>query len=413
MKVVGLVTEYNPFHLGHKYHLDKSKELTGATHSIAVMSSSFVQRGEPALVDKWTRAKMAIDNGVDLVIELPCLFSVQSAELFAYGGISILNSLNAVDYLAFGSENGFIEPLSKAAIILNDEPLIYKNKLREQLNLGMSYSASRSIALEYYIKEVNPNDSFSYSELIKQSNNILGIEYLKAIYKLKSSIIPVTLKRQGNNYKDLEITANIASATGIRNSLINYDFEQIKNQLPKISYDYLSDFYSDNNSFNFLDNYNQIFQYLFRTARANEMKDIMDMENGLENRILEMGLKLNNINDIVESITTKRYPSTRIKRILIHMLLDIKKETIKKVYSSPVEYIRILGSNKKGMEILNKINEKSQVSIITKFSNYKKFKNEYINIMLELEEKATDLYFLGVNQKPYKKMDYIISPYIK
>ena len=181
MRVVGFITEYNPFHLGHKYHLDKSKEITNSTHSIAIMSGSFVQRGEPSLIDKWTKAKMAIDNGVDLVIELPFIYSVQSAELFAFGGVSILDSLKTVDYIAFGSENSDIEPLNRAAEIFNKEPMEFKVLLKKSLDRGLSYSAARSFALEKFIETTDSHNIFSYSKILKQSNNILGIEYLKAL----------------------------------------------------------------------------------------------------------------------------------------------------------------------------------------------------------------------------------------
>lgn len=414
MKVVGFITEYNPFHLGHKYHLEKSKEITNSTHSIAVMSGSFVQRGEPSLIDKWTKAKMAIDNGVDLVIELPFIYSVQSAELFAFGGVSILNSLNIIDYIAFGSENHDIAPLIKIAKIFNDEPQEFKIKLKEYLNLGYSYSKSRSSALEAYIKSMDPLDNCQYNQLLKQSNNILGIEYLKALERLSSPIKPILVKRQGNNYNDKEITTPIASATGIRNKLLISNLDSILNTMPSATYNYLESFYREYGAFNYLNNYSQIFQYLFRTLDIDYLKNIMDMENGLENRILEMSKKSLDINQIIEGAVTKRYPSTRIKRILIHMLSDLNHETIRNAYQTPINYIRILGSNKKGLEILNKIKNNSEVSIITKYADYKSLNNNHTNLMLKYEEKATDLYYLGINKdKPKVKMDYLISPYIK
>lgn len=412
MKVVGFITEYNPFHYGHKLHMESSLKATDATHSIAVMSGSFVQRGEPSLIDKWSKAKMAIDNGVDLVIELPFIYSIQSAELFAYGGISILNCLNIVNYLAFGSEIGEVKPLENIALTLNEEPGYYKESLKKHLNSGLSYSASRSLALQEYYHEINFNDGYNYTEIIKKSNNILGIEYIKALKKLNSNIIPISISRKGNDYKDIKITTEYASATGIRNKLQQEGINAIESLIPLESYKIIEEFYSEYKMFNYIDNYNQIFQYLFRVTSPEELLNIMDMENGLENRILDKGVSSSDINSIIESIVTKRYPATRIKRILIHLLNKLDINTIKEIYKNSPPYIRVLGSNNKGLEILSKIKESSEIPIITKFADYKLLNNELINEMLALEIKATDLFFLGLNSNKINT-DYLISPYIK
>ena len=414
MKIVGFITEYNPFHLGHKYHLERAKELSKASHSIAVMSGSFVQRGEPSLVDKWTKAKMAIDNGVDLVIELPFIYSVQSAELFAHGGVSILDSLNVVDHIAFGSESNDLTPLEKIATILIDEPLEYKLKLRELLNKGYSYSKSRSYAIDSYIKSNNIGDTTPYTEILKQSNNILAIEYLKSLLKLDSQIKPVLINRQGHNYNDIQITNPIASATGIRNKLSQNPIDSIINNMPKESYNHLLNFFNLFGEFNYLTSYNMIFQYLFRTLAELDLKNTMDMENGLENRIINKGMEFIDINQLINSVSTKRYPSTRIKRILIHLLSQLNINDIKRAYETPINYIRILASNEKGLEILKHIKQSSDLAVITKFADYKLLKNKHIDFMLGFEQKATDLYYLGLKTKvPFVNMDYLTSPYIK
>lgn len=413
MKVVGFVTEYNPFHYGHKFHLENSIALTGATHSVSIMSSSFVQRGEPALMDKWSRAKMAVDNGVDLVIELPFIYSVQSAELFAYGAVNILNSLNTVDCLAFGSELGEIEPLNIIADILNEEPKKYKESLKNYLDKGLSFSASRSLAIEEYSANIEIG-FLAFGDILKQSNNILGIEYIKALKKLNSTITPYAINRQGNKYNDRIITTEFASATGIRNKLQTEGVQSVKSLMPHESYKILDEFYKEYNDFNYLENYNNFFSYIFRSWSKAEMSGIMDMEDGLENRIIDKSSLSFDINSIVDNISTKRYPKTRIKRILIHMLSNLYKDTIESAYAAPPSYIRILASNKKGLEILNKIKLQSVISIITKFADYKYLNNENINLMLDYEKKATDLFYLGLNSnKPIVNMDYLKSPYIR
>ena len=188
MKIVGLITEYNPFHNGHLYHLEKSKSITGCDYTVSVMSGNFLQRGEPALTDKWIRAKMAIDNGVDLVIELPTLYACQSAEFFAYGAIKLLDSLNVIDYVSFGSEVGSIKDLKKIASILVNEPKEFKDILRDTLKLGIAFPKARSQALKKYLTLKNITID-NVEDILNNPNNILGIEYIKALLKIDSKII--------------------------------------------------------------------------------------------------------------------------------------------------------------------------------------------------------------------------------
>lgn len=411
MKIVGFITEYNPFHFGHKYHLEESIRKTKATHSIALMSGSFVQRGEPSIVDKWTKATMAVKNGIDLVIELPFIYSVQSAELFAYGAISILNSLNIIDGICFGSELGELGPLMNIASLLNSEPKDYKNNLKNYLDKGYSYSEARSKAVEIYFS--NEKISHDISNILKKSNNILGIEYLKAIMKLNSPIKPYAIQRIGDDYKNEHISNPIASATGIRKSIQENGLPSVRDYLPKESYNELEEFLNKYNTFNFLNNYNHIFQYLLRITTQNELLQIMDMENGLENRILSKGQLTTDIYELINKIQTRRYPKTRVQRILIHLLNRLYKETITDIYNTPPPYIRILASNNKGLEILNKIKEHTEIPTITKYADSKYIKDILIQKMLSFEEDATNLFYLGLNlDKPLVNMDYITSPYI-
>ena len=196
MNILGLITEYNPFHYGHKYHLEESLSKTNSDYSVAVMSGSFVQRGEPSFIDKWTKAKMAVENGVDLVIELPFIYSSQSAELFALGAVKLLNSLNIVDFLSFGSEIGDLEPLNIISKVLLEEPTEFKTNLSYNLSLGYSFPVSRSLALEMFLKDDPLSNKYNFKTILKQSNNILGIEYIKALSKTNSNIKPITIKRK-------------------------------------------------------------------------------------------------------------------------------------------------------------------------------------------------------------------------
>ncbi|WMM26736.1 nucleotidyltransferase [Tissierella sp. MB52-C2] len=414
MTVVGLITEYNPFHFGHKYHLEESIKKTKADYSIAIMSGSFLQRGEPSFIDKWTKAKMAIDNGVDLVLELPFIFSTQSAELFAYGGIKLLDSLNIVDYVSFGSEIGDLEPLNTLASILAREPDFYKEKLKSNLSLGLSYSVSRSNALHDYINDYYPNNTYNYEEILNKSNNILGIEYLKSLININSTIKPVTIKRSGKDYNDLNLSNDFASATGIRNSIISNGLPSIKDLVPFETYYHLEKYLKKYNKFNLIENYNQILLYLIRTMDIEKLQCLLDIEPGLENRIVQQGNKNNDIKEIINNIVTKRYPRTRIQRLFIHLLNQLDKDTFWELYNIYPSYIRVLGARKNGLALINKIKKNSSLPIITKFADYKHFKNNSLEKILRFDKKATDIFFIGLESSmTMSNMDYYNSPYIK
>ena len=414
MNILGLITEYNPFHYGHKYHLEESLSKTNSDYSVAVMSGSFVQRGEPSFIDKWTKAKMAVENGVDLVIELPFIYSSQSAELFALGAVKLLNSLNIVDFLSFGSEIGDLEPLNIISKVLLEEPTEFKTNLSYNLSLGYSFPVSRSLALEMFLKDDPLSNKYNFKTILKQSNNILGIEYIKALSKTNSNIKPITIKRKGSSYKDKRISSVFSSATAIRDTILNIDLEASKDFIPLESFNLLEQYILRYEKFNTLENYSNLIRYLFLTTDKNILKTIFDIDEGLENRIIKFIKKSNSIEDMISDISTKRYASTRIQRIFTHLLLDLNETELKELYSYEAQYIRILAANQNGLYLLNKIKKESNVKIITKFSNYKKYNNEIIDKFLYFETKATDIYFLFLNLKrPLVDMDYYISPYIK
>ncbi|CCQ93637.1 conserved hypothetical protein [[Clostridium] ultunense Esp] len=416
MKVIGLITEYNPFHLGHKYHLTKSKKLTGADYSVAIMSGSFVQRGEPSLIDKWTKAKMAIDNGVDLVIELPFIFSTQSAELFAYGSIALLHNLNIIDYVVFGSELGSLDYLKEIALILVDEPPYYKERLKKYLNTGNSYSVSRSNALEDCFSKFKLNRKYNMElkEIIRMSNNILAIEYLKALILLNSNIQPVTIKRVGSPYTETQLNHRIASATSIRKKIINGNMDAIEKYVPVPSYNHLINYINKYKKFNMLDNYTQIIHYLLNIGPIDNLIQIMDVEPGLENRIIRKSAQHNDINSLAQAVSTKRYTKTRIQRILVHLMANLTKPLFQDLYSHYPAYIRVLGSNEKGFILLNKIKKESKLPIIIKFSDHVKYEDLYLQKIIEFDKKATDLFFLGLDtNNTFMDMDYYTTPYIK
>ena len=415
MSVVGLVVEYNPFHNGHLYHLLESKRATNSKYSIAVMSGNFLQRGEPALMDKWSRAKMAIDSGVDLVLELPFIFASGSAETFSNGAITLLDSLNVVNSVCFGSELGDVSLLEDISDVLLDEPSEFQIYLKEFLDTGVSYPKARSMAVSSFFSDKKHKDFIEIESVLASPNNILAIEYIKALKKIDSTIKPFTIKRTSSNYHDTNISGSIASATSIRDSFFkNKDLLEIKNVVPKHTYRYMSDFLDKNNNFNNLEWFTEILLYLFRTMPYDNIFNIVDVGEGLENRILRSFNNYNDLNTILKDIKTKRYTLTRIKRILIYALIGLNKDNFKKLSSVGPKYIRVLGANKNGLYLLGEIKSKSNLPIISKFSNYERLNDKDLNKMILFDKKATDIYFTGLsafNSNVNMNLDYLISPY--
>lgn len=417
MNLLGLVVEYNPFHNGHKYHLEKSKEITKATHTIAIMSGSFLQRGEPALFDKYTRAEMAVKSGVDLVIELPTLYACQSAEIFAHGAITTLNSLNCIDSVCFGSEEGNVKILSTIANILVKEPIEFKSSLRKYLDDGLVFPIARSKALYEYIKihnllHLNENE---LQKVLNSSNNILGIEYIKSLIKLNSPITPYTITRFASEYNSSDISSNICSATAIRNSLRDaQDLQTIKNVVPKATFNELNS-KIDNN-------FNPIFDYMFYNILSSiiirdyeNLNSYFEVNEGIENKIYSNIFTSSNLNELINSTKSKRYTMTKIKRTLNNILLGITKEDILKIKDlNSIPYIRVLAFNNKGREIIKKIKTSSDIEIITKFSKVSNINEDIFNTLIKYDLKSSNMYNLVYykNNKDLLKgpMDYYLSP---
>lgn len=380
MKAVGLVTEYNPFHNGHLYHLNKAMELTGADISVAVMSGDFVQRGEPAVLDKYTRASMALNSGVNLVIELPVNYAVSSAESFAAGALKVLDYIKA-DSIAFGSESGDIERLSKLAHILCDnEDVLYKEISKYTAN-GISYAAARQKVVE----KLTDKDT---AAMLTSSNNILAVEYLKAIIKNNYAIKPYTVQRQGDSYNETDIRSEYASATALRGNLKT---DNISKYIPvkaglilssNTNYIYPDDitealftrlldilFTSSYDKNVFIEN---VMQYpdVSKEIAGRLYKSALDMITRTVPRMSESKYDgAFSFGSLCEHIKTKEVPLSRIKRALVRITLGLDKKHMEK-YSN-VPYIRVLGFDKKGQEYLSYIRKIVEVPLITKTADYK------------------------------------------
>ena len=419
MKAVGLVTEYNPFHNGHLYHLNKAMELTGADISVAVMSGDFVQRGEPAVLDKYTRASMALNSGVNLVIELPVNYAVSSAESFAAGALKVLDYIKA-DSIAFGSESGNIERLSKLAHILCDnEDTLYKEISKYTAN-GISYAAARQKVVE----KLTDKDT---AAMLTSSNNILAVEYLKAIIKNNYAIKPYTIKRQGDDYNDTDIRSEYASATALRENLKNgmkkcIDSDCVAgDSIDTITADDNDTNNEKNNDINNINtiniseyipvkaglilslNTNYIYPDDITEALFTRLLDILFASNYDKNVFIENVMQYPDVNkeiagrlyksamdmitrtvqqmseskdngafsfgSLCEHIKTKEVPLSRIKRALVRITLGLDKKHMEKYENEP--YIRVLGFDKKGQEYLSYIRKTVEVPLITKTADYK------------------------------------------
>lgn len=388
LKLLSIIAEYNPFHNGHAYHVNTSKEKSSSTHSMAIMSGNFLQRGEPALIDKWTRANMAVQNGLDLIVELPFVYSCQSAEIFAYGSIMTLNALNTVDTLSFGCEQDHLDDLFEIAKLLAHEPDDYKEILKNYLNQGHSYPKSRQLAVGDYLH--------SSKQILTTPNNILAIEYLKWLIKYKSSIQPLPIRRMNAGYHDENIVNNFVGATYIRNCIKkDKDPKSIYGLVPEATYNQLCK-YSESTKFNHLDNYfSLIIGDLLKTT-PDDLKQIFDVNEGLENRILKAIPSAKDMEYFIEKIRSKRYTNTRIKRILINFLLAHTRTSLEQVFNNPNfnPYLRVLAFNNKGKEILKEIKKNSPINIITNLSKDYNQLEDLQKYCIDKDVLATNYFYL-------------------
>lgn len=388
MNILGIIAEYNPFHNGHLYHLKSAKKQAKADYTICIMSGNFIQRGEPALVNKFKRVDMAIQNGIDLVLELPTYYAVSTAEKFANSSVKLLNECHT-NYISFGCENNNIFSLTSIANLLLEEPYEYQQELKNQLNLGLSYPNARSKAISQ-ILNIPQN-------ILNKPNNILAIEYLKSILKINPTIAVIPIQRVDSNYYDIDSKTNILSATGIREKLKNS--EDIDIFLPQKSLTLLNDTV-------FFEDFEQLILFSLRKLSLSELKNLPDVTEGLENRIFSAILSSTSLFELIDKIKTKRYPLTRIKRIMISALLSLSKDELTQFdESGGPQYLRVLGCNEKGKELLSIISKTSKLPIVTSVSKFLSNANDLQKRMLNKDILATNIYTL-ISKDKTVNLDY-------
>jgi len=403
--VLGIIAEYNPFHNGHLHHLIESKKITNSDYTIAIMSGNFTQRGEVSIVDKWSKAKMAIDNGVDLVIELPTIYAISSAENFASGAIKILDSLGIVDFVSFGSESNDISLLDDIANVLAFEPAQYKTLLSHELARGESFPKARENAVMMYL-----NDIRRFANILSSPNNILGIEYLKSLKRQKSNIKPITIKREGSKYNDSAIPRNsrFASATAIRNLCQSTeDITPVQKFLPEKTFDILEDNIKKGNFVKSLSSFDKEIIYTLRKMSTSEIANLPDVSEGLEFSLKNAANQCNSVVELLSIIKSKRYTQTRLQRILLYAILGITKKDMEiSITTSP--YVRVLGFNDKGQELLSEISRRNRkleiVTSVKKFMDKKS--NPNLKLMMNKDIWATDVYTLGFEYESKANLDY-------
>ncbi|MBR1377311.1 MAG: nucleotidyltransferase [Bacilli bacterium] len=355
---IGIIAEYNPFHNGHLYMINKIKEMYPNSTIVCVMSGNFTERGDVSIINKWKKTEIALNYGVDLVIELPFVYASQSSDYFAYGAIKILDSLK-VDKLVFGSETNNIEIFNKLVDIqLNNKE--YDKLVKEYMDSGLNYPTSMSKALKDII-----------DIKIEKPNDLLGLSYIKEIKKQHSNIETISIKRE-NDYNSLDLDSDIVSASAIRNGLLNNI--DVKKYVPELTYKYLDKLHFNNNYF-------KLLKYRILTT---DIAIYQGVDEGLKYRILKYINESNTLDELISKVKTKRYTYNKLNRMFIHILCSFTKEEASQI---DIEYIRVLGFSDIGRKYLNKVKKESNIPIITGYSNID-------SKVLDIEYRVNSIYAL-------------------
>jgi len=413
MRTVGIVVEYNPFHNGHRYHLEQSASVTGADAVVAVMSGHFLQRGEPALADKWARAEMALAGGCDLVIELPVAYATNAAEWFAFGAVSLLDATGVVDAISFGSESGDIGALRRIAAVLAKEPQRFKALLREALGSGASYPAAYSSAVRAYLAETGDAEAAAFP--LEQPNNTLGLHYLIALERIGSSIEPYTIRREKAGYSQVDVTDGaIASATALRRLIAESgDPAAICAYVPPSTLELVRREWEAGRAPVGWPNYADKLFHALAVSDTASLAGFRDIGEGLEHRIKQALPSLPSLDfeALIEAVKTRRYTRTRLQRALLSVLLGHRKDELAPTrLAEGIAYIRVLGFTDKGRRLLRRMRATARLPVLLSAAN-PPVSSRY----LELDTEASAAYALGYrNAKPrdlYR--DYTDAPVMR
>ncbi len=382
MKIAAVIAEYNPFTAGHQYHIAQTRALTNADVVVAIMSGNFVQRGEPAVFDKQIRTRMALEGGADVVIELPALFALQSAEVFAYGGVKILNELNCIDYLSFGSETD-IAFIGKIAALLADEPYSFKKELSKNLDDKIPFAQARSNTIAAYF-----NMTEEEKMCLALPNSILAIEYIKKLIQLDSDIQPIAIHRVGGGYNDDTEYTDYLSATAVRKLIRTGKFATISKKLPdKIAKMVVSQQFAAEN-----EDFYKLLQYKLLTTPVESLAQISGITEGLENAFADGGFA-HTFEEMMEVVHSKRYTRTAIQRMAYNILLGMTKEAVEHCRSNDAcLYARVLGFRQESSVAVKYMADRANIPVITNVPTYKKILRD--TTLFEYDILASDVYKL-------------------
>lgn len=369
MIVTGVIAEYNPFHNGHKYQLEQARRLTGADYIIVVMNGNFMQRGTPAMWNKYVRAEAAVANGADLVLELPVLYGTASAEFFALGGVRLLDQLRIVSHLCYGCETTDHDLLSFIARLLTDEPPVYRQTLNQALSHGMSFPKARASAILHTLEASPVPIPDGLEAFLSMPNTILALEYEKALLRCNSPILSVPCQRISSTYHDTALRDTLSSASAIRREYVQTGCsEHLRTAVPSDVYQALAAERNHRAPMD-MDSFYPFLQYLFWNP-PHPLTDYQDISEDLANRMHTVYQPEYTYSEFTEALIHKQYTYTRIYRCLLHMLLDIRKEDFSyQIASSDMHYARILAFRKESAPLLRELHRSSQIPLITKLTD--------------------------------------------
>jgi len=386
MKTAAIIAEYNPFHNGHQYHIEETRRQTGADYIIVAMSGNFTQRGTPAVTDKYTRTRMALLGGADLVLELPVLFAAGSAGDFAFGAVSLLDKLHVVDFLSFGSEAGTLKIIQQAAQLLADEPPVFGEILRREMQNGNSFAKARFTALNTVLKDPLPEGP----------NNLLALEYCHALCKRNSNIIPVTVSRQGAGYHDLSLTTTMPSAFSIRKYLEENHIDTVSDILsqsvPEAVFPLWKELLSKGHLL-FPADFTKELRYRLLADSPNGFSAYADVTRELSDKITNNLFLFSDWDNLCTRVKTKELTYSRISRALCHILLNLHTEELSAARCTDyVPYARILGFKKGAQPLLSSIKKNSEIPMISKLADADRILSGKALSMLQKDITAAHIY---------------------
>lgn len=414
MKATGIIAEYNPFHNGHAYQIQKAKADSGADVVCVALSGNFVQRGAPALLDKFSRVRMALENGADFVFEIPTLFATASAEYFAAAGIALFTSLGCIDFVSFGCETPNLSLLTKTARLLLKEPEAYSRLLRSYVKQGLSFPLARARAAASFFQQTGADDACDLPVLLPDApNNILALEYIKALLRSRSSIRPLPIERVGSRYHDADCTGAYASASALRKLLLASDSAQTDQRMLLARYvpeRAASLLLSPDTHFLTEDDFSDMLFYRLLSEQGGGFSEYADVSSDLSNRIVHALPSFTGFADFCKALKSKDVTYARISRMLLHILLDIRQTDLECAKASGyIPYLRLLGFRRQSAGLLKEFQQSAGIPLIVRPAKDGKRLTGMAKRLFDLDASSSNLYYgaLALKCKTPQKHEFL------